>query len=56
VHRADGWRAALGPVIACHRGTVKQLYFRGDAAFANPEMDEFIEAESVGDTIRLAGQ
>jgi hypothetical protein len=56
VHSADGWRAELGPVIACHRGTVKQLYFRGDVAFANPEMDEFIEAESVGDTIRLAGQ
>ena len=30
-----------------------RLYFRGDAAFANPEMYEFLEAERVGYTIRL---
>ncbi len=36
VHSADGWRAVLEPVIARYRG-VKRLYFRGDAAFANPE-------------------
>jgi hypothetical protein len=34
VHSADGWRAALEPVIARYRGTVKRRYFRGDAAFA----------------------
>jgi hypothetical protein len=32
---------------------VKRLYFRGDAAFANPEIYEFLEAEGVGYTIRL---
>jgi len=32
---------------------VKRLYFRGDAAFANPEMYEFLEAEDIGYTIRL---
>jgi hypothetical protein len=32
---------------------VKWLYFRGDAAFANPEMYEFLEAEGIGYTIRL---
>ena len=32
---------------------MKRLYFRGDAAFANPEMYEFLEAERVGYTIRL---
>jgi hypothetical protein len=53
VHSADGWRAVLEPVIARYRGTVKRLYFRGDAAFANPEIYEFIEAEGVGYTIRL---
>ena len=36
VHSADGWRAVLEPVVARYRGTVKRLYFRGDAAFANP--------------------
>jgi hypothetical protein len=34
-------------------GTVKRLYFRSDAAFANPEMYEFLEAESIGYAIRL---
>ncbi len=53
VHSADGWRAILEPVVARYRGTVKRLYFRGDAAFANPEMYEFLEAEGIGYTIRL---
>jgi hypothetical protein len=53
VHSADGWRAVLEPVVVRYRGTVKRLYFRGDAAFANPEMYEFLEAERIGYTIRL---
>ena len=53
VHSADGWRAALEPVISRYRGSVKRLYFRGDAAFANPEMYEFLEAEGIGYAIRL---
>src|ERR1700739_4132404 len=53
VHSADGWRAVLEPVIARYRGIVKRLYFRGDAAFANPQMYEFLEAERIGYTIRL---
>jgi Transposase DDE domain group 1 len=53
VHSADGWRALLEPVIARYRGSVKRLYFRGDAAFANPEMYEYLEAEGIGYAIRL---
>src|SRR6187551_1131042 len=53
VHSADGWRAVLEPVIARYRGVVKHLYFRGDAAFANPEVYEFLEAEGASYTIRL---
>ena len=53
VHSADGWRALLEPVIARYRGGVKHLYFRGDAAFGNPEMYEFLEAEGAGYAIRL---
>jgi Transposase DDE domain group 1 len=53
VHSADGWRAVLEPVVVRYRGTEKRLYFRGDAAFANPEMYEFLEAERIGYTIRL---
>jgi len=56
VHSADGWRAVLEPVVAHYRSTVKRLYFRDDAAFANPEIYEFLEAERIGYTIRTAGQ
>jgi hypothetical protein len=52
VHSADGWRAVLEPVVARYRDTVKRLYFRGDAAFANPEIYEFLEGERMGYAIR----
>jgi hypothetical protein len=35
-------------VVARYRDTVKRLYFRGDAAFANPEIYEFLETEGMG--------
>jgi hypothetical protein len=53
VHSAADWRAVLEPVIARYQGTVNRLYFRGDAAFANPEMNELLETAGVGYTIRL---
>jgi hypothetical protein len=53
VHSAAGWRGVLEPVVARYRGTVKRLYFRGDAAFANPEIYELLEAEGYGYAIRL---
>ena len=53
VHSADGWRVVLEPVIARYRGIVKLLYFRDGAAFANPEIYEFLEAEGMGYAIRL---
>ena len=40
-------------MIARYRESVKRLYFRGDAAFANPEIYEFLETERIGYTIRL---
>jgi Transposase DDE domain group 1 len=52
-HSAAGWRDVLEPVVVRYRGTVKRCYFRGDAAFANPEIYEFREAEELGYTIRL---
>jgi hypothetical protein len=54
-HSAGGWRDVLEPVIARGRGTVKRRYFRADAAVANPEIYEFLEAEGVGYAIRLPG-
>ncbi len=47
VHSAYGWRDVLEPVVARYRGRVARLYFRGDAAFASPELYEFLEAEGV---------
>jgi hypothetical protein len=53
VHSADGWRAALEPVVARYRETTKRRYFRGDAAFALPDLYEFLEAEGYKYVIRL---
>src|SRR5271165_4009809 len=53
VHSADGWREVLEPVVSRYQGKVKRLCFRGDAAFANPEVYEFLEAEGMGYAIRL---
>jgi Transposase DDE domain group 1 len=53
VHSADGWRELLEAVIARYRDGMKRRYFRGDAAFANPEVYELLEAEGYKYTIRL---
>ena len=54
VHSADGWDAVLKPVVArYHQGKVSRIYFRADAAFAMPEVYEFLEAERIKYAIRL---
>src|ERR671920_117370 len=53
VHSADDWRSVLVPVIARYRGRGFALYFRGDAAFAKPEVYELLEAQDIGYAIRL---
>jgi Transposase DDE domain group 1 len=53
VHSADEWEGTLRPVIARYQGRVARLYFRPDAAFATPEVYEFLEAEGIKYTIRL---
>ena len=53
VHSAEGWRSVLEPVIARYRERGLALYFRGDAAFAKPELYELLEAEGIGYAIRL---
>ena len=47
------WRSVLEPVIARYRERGLELYFRGDAAFAKPELYELLEAEGIGYAIRL---
>jgi hypothetical protein len=53
VHSADEWRSVLEPVIARYRERGLTLYFRGDAAFAKPEVYELLAAEGMGYAIRL---
>ncbi len=53
VHSADDWKAVLEPVVAFYRDKVKRRFFRGDAAFASPELYEFLEAEGYKYAIRL---
>src|SRR5262245_1164275 len=53
VHSADGWDGVLKPVVARYQGKVSRIYFRADAAFAMPEVYEFLEAERIKYAIRL---
>ena len=53
VHSAHGWRDVLEPVVARYRDRKLRRYFRGDAAFASPDIYEFLEAEGYTYAIRL---
>ena len=53
VHSADGWRDVLEPVVERYKATKVRLYFRGDAAFASPDIYEYLEAEGFLYAIRL---
>ena len=53
VHSAYGWRELLGPVVERYRDRVGRRYFRADAAFASPDVYEYLEAEGFLYAIRL---
>jgi len=55
VHSAKDWREVLEPVVARYQGRNLRRYFRADAAFANPEIYEYLEAEGFEYAIRLPG-
>jgi hypothetical protein len=55
VHSADDWRSVLEPVVTRYRRRRLQRYFRGDAAFANPEIYSYLESERFFYAIRLKG-
>ena len=48
-----GWDDVLKPLVARYQGKVSRIYFRADAAFAMPEVWEFLEAERIKYAIRL---
>jgi Transposase DDE domain group 1 len=54
VHSAEGWQELLEPVVKGYQRKGLRLLFRGDAAFAKPEVYEYLEQEEIGYVIRLA--
>jgi hypothetical protein len=52
-HSADNRRAVLEPVVARYRQSLLDLYFRGDAAFARPEIYDYLEGGRSLYAIRL---
>ena len=53
VHSAHGWHDVLVPVVERYKERAIRLYFRGDAAFASPEIYDYLEAEGMLYAIRL---
>jgi hypothetical protein len=53
VHSAEGWRELLEPVVGRYKDRARRRYFRADAAFASPEVYEYLEAEGFLYAIRL---
>lgn len=53
VHSADNWLKVLEPIVARYREQPIRKYFRGDAAFAKPEVYEYLETEGFSYAIRL---
>lgn len=54
VHSAHNWQAVLDPIIKRYRWAgLWRKYLRGDAAFAIPELFDYLEAKEFGYAIRL---
>jgi len=53
VHSADDWEGVLKPVVVRYKSRKVQLYFRGDAAFASPEIYDYLEPEGFRYAIRI---
>jgi hypothetical protein len=53
VHSADGWREFIEPIVGRYKEMDKKLYLRGDAAFASPDIYEYLEDNSILYAIRL---
>jgi len=53
VHSAQRWRQVLEPIVERYRKTGVRLLFRADAAFAKPEVYEYLEQRDIGYAVRL---
>ena len=55
VYSSDDWKSVLEPIIERYRDRDITRYFRGDAAFANPDIYCLLETEGYFYAIRLKG-
>jgi len=55
VYSSDDWKSVLEPIIKRYQDKDIIRYFRGDAAFANPDIYRLLEAEDYYYAIRLKG-
>ena len=53
VHSADDWQEVLDPVVDRYLTATVRLLFRADAAFAKPELYDYLESKHIGYAIRL---
>jgi hypothetical protein len=53
VHSAKDWKSVLDPIVDRYRNKGIAFRFRGDAAFANPDLYEYLERENFSYAIRL---
>src|ERR687892_209225 len=53
VHSAEGWQEFIDPIVERYLKSGLRLLLRGDAAFAKPELYEYLEAKNIGYGIRL---
>ena len=53
VHSAERWREVLEPVVKRYQEKGVRLLFRDDAAFAKPEVYEYLESRDTGYAMRL---
>ena len=53
VHSAERWRQVLEPIVERYKKIGVRLLFRADAAFAKPEVYDYLELRDIGYAIRL---
>ena len=53
VHSAERWQEVLEPVVKRYQEKGVRLLFRADAAFAKPEVYEYLESRDTGYAMRL---
>jgi hypothetical protein len=53
VHSAERWKELLAPIVGCYERREIRKYFRADAAFAKPEVYDYLEEKGFLYAIRL---